>query len=222
MMFAPRCALVLTGAFFAAFPLAASAATFSFSGFVIDTPGPAATPDDPNFPPLGTIAFMEFFIDDSDPSLTLEDASDDPGFAEFSISIPGFLFGNALYDPNVSGNDPFFVNASQFSFSAYGTSVVDDPGIDPLAAEALNGISVFWPILGSTPETVGDLVAAVSQAGVTGIGAFEAATEEPGEFYHVRAAFPVDPAGIIPLPGSLLLLSGALTALAALRARRHG
>ncbi|EKE43075.1 hypothetical protein OCGS_2666 [Oceaniovalibus guishaninsula JLT2003] len=193
----------------------AGAATFTFAGTVSGSPGPAAMPDAPDFPPLGAAGSVTLFIDDSDPSLDILDALDMAFFAGVSVSVPGYVAGSADYNPF----EPARVSRTGFGFSAYGPTDVFDPGAWTFLSQGLNGIGVTFPTLASAPGTVGELVAALSQPGVTGRAFAEAEREGGGGFYTTFVSFPAAPPAVVPLPAAGWLLIGGLGALAALRRR---
>lgn len=213
------CSALVAGLLCASLPLAASAAVFSYEGVVFRTPGAAATPADPDFPPLRTVAQVELFIDDSDPNLVLDESMPGnvpAGFASASVDIPGYLSGSMAYDPGEG-----FSLGTDFHFAAYGPSILDNPGSFTFLDQGLHSITIFFSNIPGTPTTVGELVAAISQPGTRGIFAFEAEGDDaPQQFYRVDSVFPATPSGVIPLPASFLMFGTALAGLAAFRRRK--
>ena len=189
-------------ALFAAAPL--SAATFTFTGEVTTTIGPSAVLGTPSLPPSGTEGTVELLINDTDSSLTIFDDFNVREFATVSLDVPGWISGSMTNNPDPF--DYFDISATSFAFGSYGpTSVATDNGAFILP-QAFHSFRVnFGASVAATPNSIGDLVTALSVPGASGFFSHELEVGGSG-FIHTRVEFPASPVPSIPLPASAWLL----------------
>lgn len=194
-------------------PLAVQAATFSYDGVVTISEGPAATPDDPDLPPLGTAGMVELVIDDSDPSLAIFNGFNVAEVFSVSVDVPGFVSGSM--DNNPDPSDFFAITTEYLAFGAYGPTAINDPGSAVILPNGRHSFRIdFGAALSDVPTTIGEVVAALNIPGASGYFSHEL-EGSPG-FIFTRVAFEVPP---VPLPASAWLLLAAVGSVGVARRR---
>lgn len=187
---------------------AVSAATFSFTGAVTDSNGPAVMASDPDLPPVGTLATVELNIDDSNPA----DLIFSMGFSviqafEAKVTVPGYIAGSMTNNPNPI--DFFQITADHLAFGAYGPSSIVDPGSQSFFPNGRHSFRIdFGATAPAVPTTVGDVVAALNAPGASGFFSHELDVQGGG-FIFTRVEFPAD-VSEVPLPASGIMLFMAL------------
>ena len=202
---------------------AASAATFVFTAEVESLTESGTSPGNPVIPPIGAAGTVTFEIDDSDPLLPIFDPDPVSGVFTASVSVPGYLEGEAVFVDYLSS---FTSTASYLQFTTYGDTSYEDTGSFPITVP--DGYHTFRidygaPLIGA-PVTVGDVVAGLSVPGSMGFFRHEIVlvNEESDSIATVRTtvSFPADTdVPEVPLPAAGWMLLGGLLAMR-LAARR--
>ncbi len=189
---------------FAAIAGPASAATFTYDGEVIFT---EPTIGGAVLAPLGTPGTVVLNIDDSNPSLPVDDPIDFPEEFMASVNVPGFITGSMMSDESFLGT--FEATATTLHVSGYGPTTIADPGSAVFLSEAFHVFRVSYGTpLASAPTTIGEVVAALAAPGAIGFFSHELEADAGG-FIRTRVGF-TDPPSEVPLPATVWLMLAAL------------